>query len=93
MKPKTYFIRPKHESKVYTKRLKMVSQKMRIESGEVDSYDKLVCFLYLLMRDVATPGRIADLLLNMENKGPYQFTNGWLARYAENIANQLTLQS
>ncbi len=65
--------------------------RMREASGSVDSNNLLIIFLYTLLRDEVTPGRI-EKLLDSINTGAteWQFTNGWLARYAEDLAQRLT---
>ncbi|MEE9609518.1 MAG: hypothetical protein V3U03_17410 [Myxococcota bacterium] len=62
---------------------------MRIESGKVDDDRPLVAFLYRLMRDELTPGRVEEIIVNI-GPGPHQFSNGWLAVYAQNMAERLT---
>lgn len=67
----------------------MAAQRMRTASGEVDSNDKLVMFLYLLARDWVPTGTIDGLV---DYKLPVEgtFTNGWLARWAHDVAMRLT---
>lgn len=67
-------------------------ERMRKESGTVKIKNKLVCFLYILLRDEVTPGRIETLMeqQKIEDEVEHLYTNGWLARYAENLANRLT---
>jgi len=62
---------------------------LRQRSGTVNSEDPLVSFLYELMRDHVTPGDIEKVLQHSEDKGETQYTNGWLAEYAKDIANRL----
>lgn len=78
-----------HQQKKKAERLKTECRKMRIKSGKINSHSKLICFLYLLMRDMITPGKVENLILDMDKAESYQFTNGWLAKYAENIAKRL----
>ena len=62
-------------------------------SGRVESESKLTAFLYLLMRDYVKVGDVGTLLHNLPDgpfDGPYDFTNGWLAEYAQYVASQLT---
>jgi hypothetical protein len=68
-----------------------VNARMRAVSGEVDDHRALVAFLYELMRDELTPGRVESLVdrLNLEASG-YLFTNGWLASHAQDLADRLT---
>lgn len=62
---------------------------MRRRSGHIDINSCLVSFLYELMRDHITPGQIEEVLQNSINDPDVQYTNGWLAKYAEDIANRL----
>lgn len=67
-----------------------LNRQMRLESGSVNDTSPVVCFLYHLMRDKLTPGQVEELLDSMSPDGTeYQFTNGWLAQYAQNIAVRL----
>ena len=69
------------------------NEALRKESGEFDSADPLVDFLYVLMRDKVTPGDVEKMVTEQEtfdikpNKSEY--TNGWLARYAKHIAKRI----
>ena len=65
---------------------------LREVSGQVKIKSKLVCFLYVLMRNEITPGKIATLIQEQkcENDTEVVYTNGWLARYAEYLADKLT---
>lgn len=58
-------------------------------SGEVQREGKLVAFLYLLMRDHVPTGVIGDLMKNL-GEGSASYTNGWLAKYAEHVAKELS---
>ena len=64
---------------------------MRERSGTVESKDKLVCFLYTLMRDHLATGDVEALAIdaNLEDDDNFIFTNGWLAEYAKDIASRL----
>lgn len=58
-----------------------------VRSGRVDSKDPLVCFLYTLMRDHVTPGVVEEIMLNhMPADQTVEYSNGYLARYAEDVA-------
>ena len=59
---------------------------LRKRSGEVDSDDPLVIFLYLLLRDKLTAGEVASLLRDTFTPGGSQFSNGYLANYAKDTA-------
>ncbi len=66
------------------------NNKLRQESGEINLEGKLVSFLYTLMRDHITAGKIEELVREVENEnGLNYYTNGWLALYAENLAKRL----
>ena len=66
-------------------------EKMRKRSGTVKSKDKLVCFLYVLMRDYIVPGKVEGLMIEqkIESIEETVFTNGWLANYAKDLAKRL----
>ncbi len=65
---------------------------LRQESGSINNHRQIVAFLYILMRDHITPGTIESLVTQSNNPLGKEllFTNGWLAQYAENIANRIT---
>lgn len=61
------------------------------ESGAVRSNDRLVLFLYLLLRDHLPAGiveKIAETACAVD-ASEHDFTNGWLADYAMHIAVDL----
>lgn len=62
---------------------------MRKRSGNINYKDKLTAFLYVLMRDSITPGRIEEIMINHIDEEEQQYTNGWLAKYANDIAKRL----
>lgn len=69
---------------------------MRKRSGEFNSPSLLVGFLYLLMRDHVTPGHIEYMMIQLAKEGWHnapkkdmQFTNGWVAQYAQDVADRL----
>lgn len=62
---------------------------MRLRSGSVNSDDPLVDFLYILLRDHLPAGTVEEIMLNHVNKEESQYTNGWLANYALDIATRL----
>jgi len=68
-------------------------KKMRKRSGDVTSRSKLVSFLYILMRDHLPAGEVEDIMLHDVDVLPKDencsYTNGWLARYAEDLAKRL----
>lgn len=68
--------------------------RLREASGSVSypSSDWLTDLLYGLMRDVAPPGEVEALVRSLEQEprdGMTHYTNGWLARYANHLANRL----
>lgn len=67
------------------------NDEMRNASGNVNSDDLLVCFLYLLARDKLPIGSIEDVLAEtFASAGlTHHYTNGWLARWAFYNANKL----
>lgn len=65
---------------------------MRVRSGNVDSSDPLVGFLYVLIRDHLTPGKIEEMMENhveVSRGKEINFTNGWIALYARDVAARL----
>lgn len=61
---------------------------LRRRSGEVDYSSRVVSFLYSLMRDYVPPGIVEEVVRDASGS-PTQFTNGWLAHYASDIAGRL----
>ena len=49
----------------------------------------LVAFLYEVLRDEMSPGRMEAITRSSETKGEYTLTNGYIAAYAEEIAARL----
>lgn len=70
-------------------------KEMREASGNKTTNRLLVAFLYILVRDVLTPGSIERILLTLRDRNDgegqpgLKLTNGWIADYAENIADRL----
>lgn len=66
-------------------------KELAARSGNVASKDSLVSFLYILMRDHLPIGTIEAIMLQHIQYGQHdsQFTNGWLANYAKDIADRL----
>lgn len=62
---------------------------LRLRSGSIKINSRLVSFLYELMRDRLPPGVVEELVQNAEDEPEIVYTNGWLAKYAEDIANRL----
>jgi len=63
-------------------------KKLRRESGGFSSRCKLTEFLYDLMRDKVTPGTVEDIMSDLTGD-ECNYTNGWLAKYADNVADRL----
>lgn len=63
--------------------------RMREASGKVDIDSRLVGFLYILLRDHLTPGVVEEIMIRHCAESNSQYTNGWLARYAEDLAERL----
>jgi hypothetical protein len=61
---------------------------VRKRSGSVNINSKLVSFLYQLMRDHLPAGEVERLVRESEDPDVF-YTNGWLANYAEDLANRL----
>ena len=61
---------------------------LKKRSGDVVLHSKLVSFLYELMRDEVTPGKVERILMNCRDPD-VTYSNGWLARYAKDVATRL----
>ncbi len=61
---------------------------IRQRSGEIDSDDPLVSFLYLALRDKILPGDVEEIMRQISEEKS-EFSNGWLAMYAMDIARRL----
>jgi hypothetical protein len=64
-------------------------ESLREASGRFQSSRPLVGFLYGLMRDLLPTGKIAELCREAVETAAATYTNGFLARYAEHIADEL----
>lgn len=62
---------------------------IRKRSGEINSDDKLVAFLYIILRDHVLPSDIEQIFKFKMGEGTAQFSNGFLAKYADDIAKRL----
>lgn len=64
---------------------------LRDRSGNVDSSNPLVAFLYLLMRDHLPAGQVEAVVQTAADaaSAEFRFTNGWLATYASDLASRL----
>lgn len=67
-------------------------QQLKTDSrGDLYRDGGLTCFLYILMRDHLTPGVVEKIALECQlSDNPIQYTNGWIADYAANVAARLT---
>lgn len=63
---------------------------MRERSGNIRIDNSLVEFIYILVRDHLPLGVIEDILSENVCGAPVLYTNGWLARYAQDVAIRLT---
>lgn len=57
-------------------------------SGEFDSHNKLTSFLYELLRDLLLCGVVEKSVKDSQTT-PVYFTNGYLAKYSEDLAKRL----
>lgn len=62
---------------------------LREVSGNVVYTDSLTSFLYELMRDHLPAGTVEQLVMSAVVDKEVIFTNGWLAKYANNLAEEL----
>jgi len=65
---------------------------MREASGNVQSECKLTSFFYELLRDHVTISDVESLVRRVISEPAgvnYVYTNGWLAKYAENVVKRL----
>lgn len=84
----------------WKERFQRQNDAMRIMSGKACDSGALVTFLYLLMRDSLPIGAVeqkaseatiaAERCVDEGPESAVQFTNGWLARYAKDMAYRLT---
>jgi len=63
--------------------------KLRERSGHIVSDDKLVSFLYILLRDHLPSADVEEIVREHTSNNEMLFTNGWLAEYAKDIAGRL----
>lgn len=57
-------------------------------SGKFTSNDKVLAFLYELMRDHLPPGTVEQIVGSAQSQ-PTTYTNGWLAEYAGFLTDRL----
>ena len=68
-----------------------VNAAMRARTGNVTDARALVSFFYELLRDTVPLGTIEALVQRVELEDPVRvYTNGHLARYAQDLADRLT---
>lgn len=65
-----------------------MDETIRERSGLVNDSDKLVTFIYLLGRDHLPVGEIEEIMKGI-SKDEFVFSNGWLAKYAQDVKNRL----
>ena len=63
-------------------------ERLRVASSQVCDNRPLVSFLYEMLRDHVQPG-VAEAVVWSSKPGKTTFTNGWLAKYAQDIADRL----
>jgi hypothetical protein len=61
---------------------------LRLRCGEININGCLVSFLYELMRD-HLHASVVEKLVECSMEPDVAYTNGWLARYAEDLAKRL----
>jgi hypothetical protein len=64
------------------------NSELRLRSGEVNINDRLTSFLYDLIRDHLDAGTVEKLVRDAQEPD-VAYTNGWLAKYAEDLAKRL----
>ncbi len=69
---------------------KRTNEEIRERSGHVTFNNALEVFLYMLMRDHLPTGKVEMIVTEAVNAPmPVTFTNGWLAKYANDLASSL----
>lgn len=61
---------------------------LRERSNSIRLNSKLISFLYELMRDYLPAGEV-EILVQKSQEPDCLYTNGWLAKYAEDLAKRL----
>ena len=64
------------------------NKRLREISGHFNSSDPLTSFLYEVLRD-GCPAGVAEEALKNASTDKCEYTNGWLAKYAENLKDRL----
>lgn len=63
-------------------------------SGRVAGHNRLVSFLYLLIRDKLPAGTVEEVVRELNHPGEEaRYSNGWLATYAEDIAKRIQTET
>lgn len=63
---------------------------MSVNSPNTMPLDKLVAFVYLLVRDYVPAGQIGTILAQMKDwQGPITFSNKFLEEYAKDVVERL----
>ena len=62
---------------------------LRKVSGNISTKNQLVSFLYLLMRDELSTGKVEKMVRQIEEDVTVLYTNGWLAQYSIYLAESL----
>lgn len=65
------------------------NKRIRIASGSVNIRSRLTSFLYELLRDHLPAGAVEEIARNCTEQD-VQYSNGWLALYADNLSKQLS---
>jgi hypothetical protein len=67
----------------------VTAPEMRMRSGQEDSTDPVVALLYVIMRDHLPAADIEQAVETVIGGTLYEFTNGWLAKYAIDVRERL----
>ena len=63
---------------------------LTLRSGSVERSDRLTSLIYDLLRDHLPAGTLERLVRDLEqHPGPFKFSNGWLATYAEDLSQRI----
>lgn len=66
------------------------SAKIRERSGKVDYENTLIAFLYRAIRDGdICPGAVENIMMDIEPKQSFEYSNGWLAQYCADVAERM----
>jgi len=66
-------------------------EELKEDSGTITYADPLTSFLYQLLRDHLPAGEVEKIVCDVIAEGGVEvtFTNGWLAKYANNLADKI----